>query len=145
MKMTNIGVIGDAGVGKTALVNALKGISFEKRYLSTVGCEIHQVSACMKLWDFAGQEKFMNLNEERLKKLDVILLMYDVTNHTTYKNLASWYNKIQSMCKDILVIIVGNKVDCEERNPIPTFNIPYYEISAKTGFNIQSLLDEIKR
>jgi GTP-binding nuclear protein Ran len=143
--MPNIAILGDGGVGKTALVKALRDIPFEKRYLPTVGCEIHPMSSSITLWDFAGQERYGNLNEQRLKKLDMILLMYDVTSRISYKNLASWYDMIHSIRKDIPVIIVGNKVDCEERYPIPTFNIPYYEISARTRFNVQVLLDKIGR
>jgi GTP-binding nuclear protein Ran len=41
--------------------------------------------------------------------------MFDVTSRITYKNVPNWYNDIQKVAPNIPTVIVGNKVDCEDR------------------------------
>jgi len=62
-------VIGDGGVGKTAYIMQLLIGSFEKRYVPTLGVEVHPLKfdvmsdskvsqVIFNVWDCAGQERF---------------------------------------------------------------------------------------
>ena len=58
-------VLGDASVGKTALLNSYVHKKFDSRYKSTIGADFvsKDVSVdgqvvCLQLWDTAGQERY---------------------------------------------------------------------------------------
>lgn len=141
----NIGILGDGGVGKTAFIRSLKHNSFEPRYMCTVGMEAHPLHQEVVIWDFAGQEKYGPLNTKKLSGINAVVLMYDVTSTVSFMNATQeWNQVIKDTCRNIPVVLVGNKVDCSGRkvfiSDIRDFThreIPYVDISAKTGFNVE--------
>lgn len=72
------------------------------------------------------------------------LLMFDTTSRTSYKNVPHWYREIVKICENIPIVLLGNKIDNMDRKVKPkmiTFhrkrNLQYYEISAKSNFQIE--------
>ncbi len=68
--------------------------------------------------------------------------MFDVTSRITYKNIANWYKDIRRVREDSPIVVVGNKLDVEDRKVKPKQikfprrkNLPYCEISAKANYN----------
>ena len=58
-------LIGDGGVGKTTFVKRHLSGEFEKKYVPTMGVEVHPLSfhtncgeIIFDVWDTAGQERF---------------------------------------------------------------------------------------
>ena len=81
------------------------------------------------------------------------MIVYDVTNQESFENLKNWIQSIKdNMGNDFLeripVVIIGNKIDSDEREikteDAESFckqqNYPYFETSAKTGENIDSTI-----
>jgi GTP-binding nuclear protein Ran len=63
-------LVGDGGVGKTTFVRRHLTGEFEKRYVATLGVEVHPLKFFTNLgpiqfnvWDTAGQEKFGGLRD----------------------------------------------------------------------------------
>lgn len=63
-------LVGDGGVGKTTFVKRHISGEFEKRYLATMGVEVHPLKfytnygeIIMNVWDTAGQEKLGGLRD----------------------------------------------------------------------------------
>lgn len=63
-------LVGDGGVGKTTFVKRHISGEFEKRYLATMGVEVHPLhfftnfgKILMNVWDTAGQEKLGGLRD----------------------------------------------------------------------------------
>jgi len=63
-------LIGDGGVGKTTFVKRHKTGEFEKRYIATIGVEVHPLKfmtsrgpIIFSVWDTAGQEKLSGLRD----------------------------------------------------------------------------------
>jgi GTP-binding nuclear protein Ran len=63
-------VVGDGGVGKTTFVKRHLTGEFEKKYLATVGAEVHPMKFWtnhgkieLLIWDTAGQEKLGGLRD----------------------------------------------------------------------------------
>ena len=63
-------LVGDGGVGKTTFVKRHLTGEFEKKYIATLGVEVHPMpffTSCGKVlfnvWDTAGQEKFGGLRD----------------------------------------------------------------------------------
>lgn len=63
-------LVGDGGVGKTTFVRRHLTGEFEKRYVATLGVEVHPLlfhtnrgQIKFNVWDTAGQEKFGGLRD----------------------------------------------------------------------------------
>lgn len=151
---------GDGGVGKTALLRTIKGNTFERRYISTVGCEVHPIYmndsgvTSYSFYDTAGQEKYSGNNQwrEYFTGANAVVLVYDITSKISYKNLKAWYDKVRSVNPTVPVLIVGNKCDCLDSRRIdenPSFpleeGLQFFEVSAKTGVRVEILLESIAR
>jgi len=144
-------LVGDGGVGKTTFVKRHLTGEFEKKYIATLGVEVHPLKfmtnrgpICFNVWDTAGQEKFGGLRDGYYIQGQCAVVMFDVTSRVTYKNVPNWYRDLIRVCDNIPIVLVGNKVDVKDRKvkaKTITFhrkkNIQYYDISAKSNYNFE--------
>jgi len=151
MPQFKILLVGDGGVGKTTYVKRHLTGEFEKKYIATIGAEVHPLvfhtnrgPICLNLWDTAGQEKFGGLRDGYYIQGQGAIIMFDVTSRQTYKNVPNWHRDITRVCENIPIVLVGNKVDAQDRKVKPkqiTFhrkkNLQYYDISAKSNYNFE--------
>jgi small GTP-binding protein len=165
--ITKIIVIGDPAVGKTSLLNKFTTNKFEKKYLPTVGVNIVKEPVEVKdrngedalvnimFWDIAGQPQFYMLHKPYFKGADAMILVFDVTRSSTFSNVKNWYNTaIKFGLSRVPRVIVGNKVDLEEKRKIivpmmkhlaDELNCPYFETSALTGKNVKNLFESMAK
>merc|ERR1712042_136218 len=144
-------LVGDGGVGKTTFVKRHLTGEFEKKYVATLGVEVHPLvfhtnrgKIQFNVWDTAGQEKFGGLRDGYYIQGQCAILMFDVTSRVTYKNVPNWHRDLARVCENIPIVIVGNKVDIKDRKvkaKAITFhrkkNLQYYDISAKSNYNFE--------
>ena len=144
-------LVGDGGVGKTCFVKKHLSGEFNKRYVATLGVEVHPLdfpTNCgvirFNCWDTAGQEKLGGLRDGYYLLGDAGILMFDVTNRISYKNVGNWHRDLIRVCGQIPVVLLGNKVDVKNREVKPkqiTFhrkkNLQYYDLSAKSNYNFE--------
>ena len=81
-------VLGATGVGKTALVNSVRN-EIEKRTTSTIGVDYavyKKENPCVKvhIWDTSGSKRFEYVIDIFLKKVDVIIFVYNCCRSFTY-------------------------------------------------------------
>jgi len=155
-------LIGDGGVGKTAYVKRLRTGEFEKRYIPTMGVEVHpftyktnRYNRTFNFWDCAGQEKYGGLQEGYWLGANGFIVMFDVTNRISWKNVPEYINKIRIDHPTTLIIICGNKIDLTSNgNNVPLRvirrfcnmkNCEYYDISAKSCYNYEKPLEYFSR
>ena len=122
----NIGIIGGDKVGKTNLINKFCNNSFSDEYLPTIGIDLfnkimelnnQQYPLC--LYDISGQERFRSLSISSLKKWDIIIIVYDITNSISFKELNYWINLVKEYKgNDCIIGIVGNKNDLSEEREV---------------------------
>ncbi|KAK7720595.1 GTP-binding nuclear protein gsp1/Ran [Botryosphaeria dothidea] len=124
---------------------------FEKKYIATLGVEVHPLGFTTNLgaiqfdvWDTAGQEKFGGLRDGYYINGQCGIIMFDVTSRITYKNVPNWHRDLVRVCENIPIVLCGNKVDVKERKvkaKTITFhrkkNLQYYDISAKSNYNFE--------
>ena len=153
-------IIGDSTVGKTSILSRYSNGTFNASYLATVGLDnftkdeiINNKTVRIKMWDTAGQERYKSLTKGFFRNAQGIMVVYDVTNSETFENLKYWINSIKthmdSEIDKIAIIIIGNKIDAEEREIkyeeaelfCKDHNYPYFETSAKTGKNINETIN----
>mmetsp|Transcript_68235 Transcript_68235/g.163742 ORF Transcript_68235/g.163742 Transcript_68235/m.163742 type:complete len:262 (+) Transcript_68235:90-875(+) len=144
-------LVGDGGVGKTTLVKRHLTGEFEKKYVPTLGVEVHSLrfaTNCgpitFNVWDTAGQEKFGGLRDGYYVHAACAIMMFDVTSRVTYQSVPKWHNDLVRTCPNIPMVLIGNKVDVAERQIKAqqiTFhrkkNIQYYDVSAKSNYNFE--------
>ena len=131
-------IFGDGGVGKTSLINYYLNNTFEQKYISTSNINILQNDEYI-FYDFPGQEKYSS-HDINLSDIDICIIMYDVTNKISYKNIQFWKLKVQNLCGNIPTIIVGNKIDSDYKSIIDNNTI---NISTKN--NVHNLFEIIQQ
>ena len=124
-------LIGNTAVGKTSLFKKLTTKEFSEKNISTIGMDkrslpieikvnknnkIEKKEVNVSLVDTAGEERFRAITKNYYKGSDGILLLYDVTNKESFKNVESWIESIQdSLGKDnnskYIIILIANKID----------------------------------
>ncbi|KAJ2746585.1 GTP-binding nuclear protein gsp1/Ran [Coemansia sp. BCRC 34301] len=144
-------LVGDGGTGKTTFVKRHLSGEFEKKYIATIGVEVHPLKfttnkgeIIFNTWDTAGQEKFGGLRDGYYIQGQCAIIMFDVTSRITYKNVPNWHRDLTRVCENVPIVLCGNKVDIKERKvkaKTITFhrkkNLQYYDISAKSNYNFE--------
>ncbi|KAL0678422.1 hypothetical protein Bca4012_006403 [Brassica carinata] len=85
-----------------------------------------------------------------------ILLVYDVTDESSFNNIRNWIRNIEQHASDnVNKILVGNKADMDEsKRAVPTakgqaladeYGIKFFETSAKTNLNVEEVFFSIGR
>eukprot|EP00923_Selenidium_pygospionis_P001213 GHVN01001852.1.p1 GENE.GHVN01001852.1~~GHVN01001852.1.p1 ORF type:complete len:229 (-),score=24.43 GHVN01001852.1:218-904(-) len=158
-------VVGDATVGKTHLLSRYIRGSLPKAPQATIGVEFAtrivplQVGGTVKaqIWDTAGQERYRSITSAHYRRAVGALLVYDVTRHMTFMNATRWLEELrQSAEPDIVVMLVGNKVDLVEKD-VSKREVPYEiaaefakkeglfysEASAVTALNVKHIFEHL--
>ena len=145
-------IIGDGGVGKSTWIKRFLTGEFEQQYIPTLGVEVYPLrfttnngGVCFNAWDTAGQEKFKGLGSGYYTQADACVVMFSLTSHISFKNVASWVNRFKQVRPNAPIVLVGNKVDIKDRQvtrqEIHSFikqnNLQYYDLSAKSNFNFE--------
>jgi Ras-related protein Rab-13 len=126
---------------------------------STVGAGIHSISCefdnrrvSCKLWDTAGQEMFRSQIPSYLHGAHVVLLVFDLTNTSSFQSLDNWYSFIQDNSTPLAVLVLGNKVDLDQTRAVELSDAwrwasnhghRYWETSAKSGINVDAAFDDV--
>ncbi|XP_035807742.2 ras-related protein Rab-26-like isoform X2 [Amphiprion ocellaris] len=115
-------LVGDSGVGKTCLLVRFKdGAFLAGSFISTVGIDF-------RIWDTAGQERFRSVTHAYYRDAHALLLLYDVTNRTSFDNIKAWLTEIHGYAQqDVVLMLLGNK----------EFGVPFMETSARSGLNAE--------
>ncbi|PPR96793.1 hypothetical protein GOBAR_AA23872 [Gossypium barbadense] len=123
----------------------------------------------LQIWDTAGQERFQSLGVAFYRGADCCVLVHDVNVMKSFDNLNNWREEflIQASPSDpenFPFVVLGNKVDVDGGNSrvvislwfrflrrkqrhgvLQKGNIPYFETSAKEGFNVDAAFECIAR
>lgn len=146
-------LIGDSGVGKSCLLLRFSDDSFTTSFITTIGIdfkiktiELDGKRIKLQIWDTAGQERFRTITTAYYRGAMGILLVYDVTDETSFQNIRNWIRNIEQHAADnVDKILVGNKCDMIHEKVVETkrgqeladdYGIQYFETSAKSNVNV---------
>ena len=156
-------LIGDSGVWKSCLLLRFSDDQFTTSFITTIGIDfkIRTVDldgsrVKLQIWDTAGQERFRTITTAYYRGAMGILLTYDVTDEQSFDNVRNWMRNIeQHATENVCKILVGNKSDVpEEKRRVSAargkamadeFGIPFFETSAKAGFQVEDAFFSIAR
>ncbi|MFX1561701.1 MAG: Rab family GTPase [Promethearchaeota archaeon] len=150
-------VAGEGGAGKTSLIRRYILNNFNSTEI-TVGSEfafkeieLAERKLALSIWDFAGENQFRVLMPVFCRGAHGAILVFDLNRFATFKHLRLWMDIIQSVTKDIPVILVGAKSDlnggpsdeeikafCQEHKVKA-----YFPVSAKDGTNVSEIFIHI--
>ncbi|NHJ32982.1 MAG: GTP-binding protein [Asgard group archaeon] len=161
-------LIGDPAVGKTSIRRKYLGETTEKEYIYTVGADFatkrlnlsKNLSVQYQIFDLAGQQKFDKVRASFYSGVQAAILVYDITDNNTLKNLPKWVRETKKNNDGTLetFVIVGNKIDLQDQkksnddllkkiqNDLSRemgHNIMHIFTSALTGENIDSLFKKL--
>ena len=147
-----ISILGDDGVGKHTIINSILeendrmsidsshiGMEIKKYNINIlINKEINNFNIEFRI--ISGQERDKGVTQEIYKKVDCFIIVYDISNKESYKNIKLWYNNIKknSNSKDYLICVIGNKISSNREvdfNEVQKFcndnNFLYYEYDIK--------------
>lgn len=155
-------LVGDSGVGKSSFMlrlcddcfnekmNPSFGLDFKTKIVSLDGAE-----ESIQIWDTAGQERFRSITQSYFRKVDGIILVYDITHEESFLNLQNWVACIQESGQlSAPITIVGNKLDLEHLRCVSRemateladfYEADFVEVSAKDGRNINQVGHDLVR
>ena len=130
-------LVGEGAVGKTSLLRALCGESFDPKLSTTHGIEIKQVeephpavaiedNLTLNFWDFGGQEVYRITHQFFFSENALYLLVWKPREGQEENNLEGWLERIHLRVGDnARVLIVATH--CNERHP----ELDYPSLQAK--------------
>ena len=159
-----LALLGDAAVGKTSLINQYIQHRFSADYQPTLGVnivvkelKIEELNAYIRLvlWDIAGQVKYDLSRRMFFQGCMGALFIYDVTRHSTFKNIETkWLKDLRKFTKkDPAYVLIGNKIDLGNSKVVSTEigkelsekikAKDFVETSAKYGDNVENAFKKL--
>lgn len=157
-------VCGEPRVGKTSTILRFTDNAFTRTYLPTLGVNISEKALKVNkdliqlvLWDIAGQSKFEKMRVHFYQGMEATLLIFDLTNKKSFKNIREWYKDIKNnslQTRSLIGALIGNKSDLKDQREVSyeeasefaeELNLSYLETSALTGENINQMFLEISK
>ena len=135
-------LVGDGGTGKTTFVKRHLTGEFEKKYVATLGVEVHPLvfhtnrgPIRFNVWDTAGQEKFGGLRDGYYIQGQCAIIMFDVTSRVTYKNVPNWHRDLVCVCENIPIVLTGNKIEIKDRKVKAKSIVFHRKMNPKVNYN----------
>ncbi|ETO36299.1 hypothetical protein RFI_00763 [Reticulomyxa filosa] len=156
--LLKIVVLGDSGVGKTALLHQYVDGKFIQTHQATIGAdlltktvEVDNITVSMQIWDTAGQERYDALGSAYYRGADGCIFVYDITNKSSFEHLNQWRQNFLSNAADehapvFKFLLLANKSDLandgrkvtseEGERYAQSSGMTFFETSAKNGNNV---------
>lgn len=136
-----IGLVGDAQVGKTSLMVKYVQNIFDEEYTQTLGVnflkrkvKLHSTDIVFSLMDLGGQKEFINMLPIAAVGSSVIVFLFDLTRPETLNSIKDWYRQVKGLNDIAIPILVGTKYDllinlsAEYQEQISTAAIDYANV-----------------
>ncbi|XP_077991023.1 ras-related protein Rab-15-like [Glandiceps talaboti] len=155
-------MVGDSGVGKTCMLCRFADDEILPTHISTIGIDFKMKTIQVdgkririQIWDTAGQERYETITKQYYRRAQGVILMYDMTNETSFQNIKKWVNLVSECApEDIEIMLVANKSDVRLNKVVSRqqgeqlakqLNAPFYETSAYTDTNVDEAFLELTK
>ena len=163
-------LLGDSGVGKTALVRRFIRGEFSGRESQTrpvpltsgklayeKSVHVGERRVDLNIWDTPGEEMYHTLQPMYYNNTDAALLVYDVTDSTSFDRVKKWIKELKCLNHPVAIVVAGNKSDLlsdSRRKPAVSQqqidseidpSVPHVQTSAKTDAGVQAVFLKVAR
>jgi Ras-related protein Rab-1A len=112
-------LVGDTGVGKTSIMLRFADDYFLSHITPTIGLDfkvktmkVLDKNIKFQLIDTAGRDKFRICIDNQYRTASGIVLVFDLTNRTSFDNLPKWIENINKIAEVMpKIVLIGNKSD----------------------------------
>ena len=154
--------LGRQNVGKSSIICRYVDDNYIENLHSTLQIETKKKTVKLsnnqevqiELNSTVGYELLWNIHLIKIKKMDGLIYVYDITDKESFNSLINKIQKVKDesdlLCRVIPSVLVGNKVDLDDNERKVSFeegeklaqenNINFYEISAKENINIKKCI-----
>jgi small GTP-binding protein len=154
-------LVGDSAVGKTSLLNQYVHNKFKSKVETTIAVgskkrlyNLNQKTVAeLEVFDTCGEEKFRSIVRSYFQGKHGAVMVYDITNKSSFEGLDSWLKEINEAApKNIKIILVGNKSDRDDKRQISReagqkyakkHDMDFIEVSAKTGSSVSLIFEKL--
>jgi len=154
-------VLGDGGVGKTALAVQFTLNCFVETYDPTIEdayrkqLVVDNRMCFVEVIDTAGQEEYATLRDQWVREGQGFILVYSIASRATFERLEVFRQAMMKVKRQKPVfMLVGNKCDKQYEREVSreeglqlarTFGCEFLETSAKTAQNVERLFTTLVR
>ncbi|OHT08048.1 small GTP-binding protein [Tritrichomonas foetus] len=160
MKKVKIVLVGSMHTGKTSIVNRYVYGDFTLHTVSTTQPAFSQKTLTHKhkemsleIWDTAGQERYHALSPLFYRDAEAGIVVFDITDKESFSKASKWISELkQERGNNVFIVLAGNKSDLDSQRVIDKSvalklaqanKAPYFETSAKTNDNVESVFTAI--
>ncbi|KAJ7925577.1 ras protein [Mycena leptocephala] len=154
MDQWTIAVLGDGGVGKTALVVQFALNCYVETYDPTCDGDAYRKQLIVddhmcfvEVFDTAGQEEYATLRDHWVREAQGFILVYSIASRRSFERLEVFRQSVRRVKKgNPILALVGNKADKLYEREVPKaegeelarqFGCEFIEVSAKTGQKVE--------
>ncbi|KAI0343932.1 ras protein [Trametopsis cervina] len=161
MDSWRVAILGDGGVGKTALAVQFTLCCFVETYDPTIeDCYRKQLvvdnrMCYVEVIDTAGQEEYATLRDQWVREGQGFILVYSIASRATFDRLEIFRQAMLKVKRQAPVfMLVGNKCDKYHEREVSkeegaqlarSFGCDFLETSAKTSMNVERLFISLVR
>ncbi|PFH49232.1 hypothetical protein AMATHDRAFT_148105 [Amanita thiersii Skay4041] len=154
-----VAVLGDGGVGKTALAVQFTLNCFtydptiEDAYRKQL--VVDNRMCFVEVIDTAGQEEYATLRDQWVREGQGFILVYSIASRATFNRLEGFRQSMRRVKRgDPIFMLVGNKSDKVQEREVSReegaalarqFNCEFIETSAKTAQNVERVFTSLVR
>lgn len=159
--MFKLVLLGDAGVGKSALVLRFVRDEWSESSESTIGAaflsksfSVDRAPVRCEIWDTAGQERYRALAPMYYRGAAAALIVYDITSLESFEGAKRWVRELQRTSEPGLVIaLCANKADLAHARKVGAAEgaafaaeggLLFLETSARSGVNVNEVFMEVR-
>ena len=148
--------VGESKVGKSSLIGQYTLGKFNPQiqpsntaqYIKKEVKLIDNSSVTLEIWDTCGETKYRNITKVFLKEVKAIVLVYDITNKNSLKELKNFWYATNKDCGAIF-FVVANKWDLDDKEDeegkgfAQSIGAYFFSVSAKDNIGLTSLFLKI--
>lgn len=157
--------IGNSEVGKSCIIKRYCEKRFVPKYLQTIGIDygvtkvnLDNTELKVNIFDMSGHALFDQIRNEFYKDTQGAILVFDVTDKSSFENLDLWINEIKQELKsngdsieNIVFVVCANKIDRGKRVVDEgdariwalSKGFHYFETSASSGAGINEMFETL--
>ncbi|KAF2712491.1 ras-domain-containing protein [Pleomassaria siparia CBS 279.74] len=158
-------VLGDGGVGKTALTIQLCLQHFVETYDPTIEdsyrkqVQIDGTSCMLEVLDTAGQEEYVALRDQWIRDGEAFMLVYSISSRSSFTRINRFHAQVKrirtdQMDSDPIIGLVATKSDRVVEREVSTqegfalareLGCEFFEVSSKNCINVEKCFYDLVR